>query len=117
MDLAPRLVSRLQLVVEELFLNTLEHGHRQSSDSLTPVNIEVMVDLEVLEDKVSLTYTDHAPAFNPLINPPGQSTAEATGVGLLLIRRLPDYTHYKRITDTSGNQVKMLFNLAPKLAI
>lgn len=112
MDLAPRLVSRLQLVAEELFLNTLEHGHRRSSDSPTPVNLEVMVDLEVLEDKVSLTYTDHAPAFNPLVNPPGHSTLEATGVGLLLIRRLPDYTHYKRITDTSGNQVKMLFYLA-----
>jgi len=51
---------RLTLLVEELFTNTVVHGHR--GDSAAPVQIA----LEVEPTRVSLVYADTAPPFDPL---------------------------------------------------
>ena len=51
---------RLNLVVEELFTNTVTHGHRGDSD------FPVWITLEVNDDTVRLTYLDQARPFNPL---------------------------------------------------
>jgi serine/threonine-protein kinase RsbW len=51
---------RLMLAVEELFTNTLKHGHRGDSDA--PVRIGLGVDPAYL----SLQYEDSAPPFDPL---------------------------------------------------
>ena len=51
---------RLSLLVEELFTNTVVHGHR--GDSAAPVQIA----LEVEPARVSLVYADTAPPFDPL---------------------------------------------------
>ena len=50
---------KANLVVEELFLNTVKHGHRGGSEA------PVWIMLEATEGKVSLTYEDRAPPFNP----------------------------------------------------
>ena len=54
-----RISMRLRLVVEELFVNTVTHGHGGDSDA--PVDITIVV----AEDRVVLTYVDVAPAFDP----------------------------------------------------
>jgi serine/threonine-protein kinase RsbW len=51
---------RLMLAVEELFTNTLKHGHRGDSDA--PVRIALGVD----SGNLSLQYEDSAPPFDPV---------------------------------------------------
>ena len=51
---------RLNLVLEELFTNTVKHGHRGDCDS------PVWIGLEANDNTVTLTYLDQAPPFNPL---------------------------------------------------
>jgi serine/threonine-protein kinase RsbW len=50
---------KLSLVLEELFLNTVKHGHRGGSDA------PVWMRLSAAGGQVSLTYEDRAPPFNP----------------------------------------------------
>lgn len=50
---------KTNLVVEELFLNTVKHGHRGGSDA--PVWITLTSDA----GQISLAYEDSAPPFNP----------------------------------------------------
>jgi anti-sigma regulatory factor (Ser/Thr protein kinase) len=47
---------RLQLVVEELFVNTVTYGH--GGDSEAPVDVSVCIDA----DRVTLVYEDNAPS-------------------------------------------------------
>jgi anti-sigma regulatory factor (Ser/Thr protein kinase) len=51
---------KLTLIVEELFTNTVNHGHRGGSDAPVFITVE--------EDKgnVKLIYEDSAPPFDPL---------------------------------------------------
>jgi serine/threonine-protein kinase RsbW len=48
-----------RLVLEELFLNTVKHGHKGGSDA--PIWIRLSADGE----KLAVTYEDRAPPFNP----------------------------------------------------
>jgi len=57
---APADTLRLTLIVEELFTNTLMHGHRGDHDS--PVRIE----LDIGPTRLALRYADCAPPFDPL---------------------------------------------------
>ena len=50
---------RLNLVLEELFTNTVRHGHAGDSDA------PVWVTLALQDEHVRLTYEDVAPPFNP----------------------------------------------------
>jgi anti-sigma regulatory factor (Ser/Thr protein kinase) len=50
---------RLNLVVEELFLNTVKHGHRGGSDS------PIWITLSSEAGAIRMIYEDHAPPFNP----------------------------------------------------
>jgi serine/threonine-protein kinase RsbW len=51
---------KLTLIVEELFTNTVNHGHRGDSDA------PVQISLEDTDGGVQLTYEDSAPQFDPL---------------------------------------------------
>jgi anti-sigma regulatory factor (Ser/Thr protein kinase) len=51
---------RLTLIIEELFTNTIVHGH--GGDHTSPVRIEVAIG----PTQMSLRYEDCAPPFNPL---------------------------------------------------
>lgn len=54
---------RTNLVVEELFMNTVRHGHRGGSDA------PVWITLEGDQGRVRLVYEDDAPPFNPFGRP------------------------------------------------
>jgi serine/threonine-protein kinase RsbW len=80
---------RLNLVVEELFTNTVKHGHRGDTDA--PIWVEV----SRAGDRVELVYEDKAPPFNPysriLDQPPPDTTVSMRkigGLGVLLTREL-----------------------------
>jgi serine/threonine-protein kinase RsbW len=51
---------KLTLIVEELFTNTVNHGHRGDSDA------PVFITFEEVEGDVELIYEDSAPRFDPL---------------------------------------------------
>lgn len=51
---------RLALVVEELFTNTVRHGHGGDSDA--PVRVGLGAD----PSRIELSYADRAPPFDPL---------------------------------------------------
>jgi anti-sigma regulatory factor (Ser/Thr protein kinase) len=86
---------RLTLVVEELFANTIRHGHGGDSDQA------VRVACEPRFGEVVLTYEDAAPPFDPVARiraTPGGAgpPAEAGGLGLLLIGALTAELAYVR---------------------
>jgi anti-sigma regulatory factor (Ser/Thr protein kinase) len=87
---------KLTLLVEELFTNTVLHGHRRDSDE--PVRVE----LEVEPGRIALTYEDTAPPHNPFedVQPPDetQSVEERLvgGLGVLLVATLAPDAQYQR---------------------
>jgi anti-sigma regulatory factor (Ser/Thr protein kinase) len=91
-----RLIRRVQLVVEELFVNTVTHGHGGDCDA--PVDVSVSVD----DDHVTVVYEDTAPAFDPFAgveSPDAAAPLEARSVGhlgLFLISQLAERRAYAR---------------------
>jgi anti-sigma regulatory factor (Ser/Thr protein kinase) len=101
---------RANVVLEELFTNTVRHGHRGDSDS--PVWLTASTQGGALE----LTYEDSAPPFNPYGALP-EGAPDATlrtrklgGLGVLLTRnltRLRDYAYlYGR------NRIRLVLNVS-----
>ncbi|HEY2335874.1 MAG TPA: ATP-binding protein [Burkholderiales bacterium] len=85
---------RLNLVLEELFTNTVRHGHGGDSDA------PVWVSLERDGEHVRLTYEDVAPPFNPYARLTAESP-DATlemrkvgGLGVLLTKEMAATRYY-----------------------
>jgi len=57
-------VLRLQLIVEELFTNTVEHGYGRECDQ--PIELAFSID----DARITLIYEDAAHAYNPLATLP-----------------------------------------------
>jgi serine/threonine-protein kinase RsbW len=91
-----QVASRLRLIIEELFTNSIQHGYRVESD--TPIRIE----LAVIEGHPVLKYEDSAPPYDlvnqvsalasrdvaPLDAPP------VDGLGIFLIGKLAYGAHH-----------------------
>jgi serine/threonine-protein kinase RsbW len=79
---------RLNLVMEELFINTIRHGHHGDCDA------PVWMTLDASERTVHVTYEDTAPPFNPYARLPAAGPDKADemrnigGLGLLLTKEL-----------------------------
>jgi anti-sigma regulatory factor (Ser/Thr protein kinase) len=71
---------RLNVVLEELFVNTVTHGHRGECDA------PVWVTLESQSGKVRVSYEDTGPPFNPYGYVSRKQ--EVGGLGVLLAREL-----------------------------
>jgi anti-sigma regulatory factor (Ser/Thr protein kinase) len=90
---------RLTLLVEELFTNTVVHGH--GGDSEAPVRIEC----EVSPGRVALTYEDTGPAHDPFarVIPPdadaGVEERPVGGLGVLLVSEMAQQVEYERAGD------------------
>ncbi len=85
---------KLNLVVEELFLNTVKHGHRGGSDA------PVWIRLAAEDGAVRLTYEDRAPPFNPFAAATREmlealaDTRREGGLGVLLAHGLTRESEY-----------------------
>jgi len=85
---------KANLVVEELFLNTVKHGHRGGSDA------PVWITLAARGGRVDLTYEDHAPPFNPFAAGTREmlealaSARKEGGLGVILARGLTASADY-----------------------
>lgn len=94
--IAPDLCLRLTLLVEELFVNTVTHGHGQDSDE--PVSLAV----DVRPGRIALTYEDTAPPHDPFVAvslPDEAASVEdrpVGGLGILLVSTLAEDVEYRR---------------------
>ncbi len=108
-DNEPRL--RLTLVVEELFSNTVQHGHR--GDAASPVRLA----LDLVAQGIDLFYEDRAPAFDPLDwarahpAPPTPDAETVGGRGVLLVQRLCSGARYA--FEEGCNRLWLQFALQP----
>ena len=88
---------RANLVVEELFLNTVKHGHRGGSDA------PIWITLEADAGRISLAYEDSAPPFNPFSRATKEmlealaETRREGGLGVLLANSLTSSADYSYV--------------------
>ncbi len=100
---------RLRVMVEELFTNTIEHGHGGGAD------VEVELALRRDERGIELAYADPGPPFDPgAAGRPGHLDADAAdrlpgGLGLHLVRELAAELDYRY--DGGHNRLRLLLQL------
>jgi anti-sigma regulatory factor (Ser/Thr protein kinase) len=105
--LGARLSMRLRLVVEELFVNTVTHGHGGDSDA--PVDITILL----ADDRVVLTYVDVAPPFDPFaeVQEPGADITlderPVGRVGVFLVTRFATRYEYARAGEANRVTVEL----------
>jgi anti-sigma regulatory factor (Ser/Thr protein kinase) len=90
---------RVTLLVEELFTNTVMHGHGGDSDA------PVRLDCEVEPGRLALVYEDTGPPHDPfavMASPdPAASVEERPigGLGVLLVAAMARHVEYQRVGD------------------
>ena len=88
---------KLTLLVEELFTNTITHGHKQDSEE--PVRLA----FAVRPGRIALTYEDTAPPYDPFagVTPPDAATTVEDrlvgGLGVLLVSTMAKDVEYRRV--------------------
>jgi anti-sigma regulatory factor (Ser/Thr protein kinase) len=80
---------RLNVVLEEVFVNTVMHGYHGDNDA------PVWITLDPRPSGVRVTYEDTAPPFNPLTY--AVETGKVGGLGVLLTRELATAREYAYI--------------------
>ncbi|MCB9459968.1 MAG: ATP-binding protein [Anaerolineaceae bacterium] len=99
-------IHQLQIAVEELVTNIVEHGYPPQDTSFAFIDVEVRRD----DTQVIVTIADDAPSYNPLDNPePDPETPlekrEKGGWGVYFVKQYVDAISY---TATAGrNQIVM----------
>lgn len=102
---------RLGLIIEELFTNTVEHGHGGDSDA--PIRVE----LRVTVSQLALLYEDAAPHFDPLarlLQSPPDLHAELDerrvgGLGIHLVTQMAASIRYAR--EDGFNRLRLVLQL------
>ncbi|HEY8156724.1 MAG TPA: ATP-binding protein [Myxococcota bacterium] len=94
-------ISRLQIVLEELFTNTIKYGYR--GDCERPVRLRLRC-----APPIELVYEDAAPPFDPTAwreNPPVRDDVGRKGIVLVL--GLAESVRYQRLPE--GNRLTLRF--------
>jgi len=104
-------IHRLVVILEELFLNTVQHGYGGGSDA--PVTVE----LSLLADELRCSYTDHAPLFVPPAGLPDHIERESDarplgGLGVAMVRSLASGLSHSQAGVDGGNRIVFSVSLA-----
>lgn len=98
---------KTNLVIEELFLNTVKHGHRGGADA--PVWITLTSD----DGEVSLAFEDIAPPFNPFAQATREmlealaETRREGGLGVILAHGLTSSADYAYVFGRNRIRLKV----------
>ena len=98
---------KTNLVIEELFLNTVKHGNRGGSDA------PVWLSLTAEDGQVSLSYEDNAPPFNPFARPTREmlealaETRREGGLGVILAHGLTSSADYAYVFGRNRIRLKV----------
>ena len=101
---------RMTLLVEELFTNTVVHGHGADSDA------PVRLDFEVAPGRISLVYEDTGPPHDPFATvatpDPGVEVQDRPvgGLGVLLVSAMAREVEYRRAGDR--NRISLVIGAA-----
>ncbi len=102
---------RLTLLVEELFTNTVAHGH--GGDSEKPVRVA----FDVTPGRVALTYEDTGPEHDPFaaIDAPdataGVEERRVGGLGVILVAAMASGVEYRRVEGR--NRISLVITAPP----
>jgi serine/threonine-protein kinase RsbW len=80
---------RIELIVEEVFVNIVQHSGLKNNDSILITC--------TLDKQVKIVFTDPGKPFNPL----NYQTAEEGGLGINLVKSLVDELIYDRENETN----------------
>jgi serine/threonine-protein kinase RsbW len=94
----PNVTSELQVVLDELLSNIMNHGLSGAAAGEREIRLQV----RRLDDCVQLKTSDDGPTFDPTRSQPLPvrdriAARRAGGVGLLFVRALVDDLHYERV--------------------
>lgn len=91
---------RLQLVVEELFMNTINHGHQGETEH------KVGIALFRNDNVLTLRYEDNAPPFDTSAIRTGNAAPDTLGgLGLGLIHGMGKSLCYRRIDQCNVTEI------------
>jgi len=99
--LPPGDAMRVELGLEEVFINVVTHGLIGAD----PDTARVTVDLRLLDGRLELAIEDPGPPFDPLHGTPpadttsGMEARHLGGLGIHLVRKLLDDVRYERRGD------------------
>jgi anti-sigma regulatory factor (Ser/Thr protein kinase) len=104
-------IHRLIVILEELFLNTVHHGHGGGSDA------PVTVALSVADGALHCSYTDCAPFFVPPTGLPSHvarapEARPVGGLGVAMVRSLASGLSHAPAAVGSGNRIVFSVDLA-----
>ncbi len=103
-------VLRVRLLLEELFTNTVHHGHGGDSDQ--PIDVV----LELTPREITIVYEDTAPMFDPLASlaPPiaAADAAPEGRLGLVILRGMAHDLLYERVDGR--NRLRLSLNASTK---
>jgi serine/threonine-protein kinase RsbW len=104
-------ISDLQLAVDEICANVIQHGYSEQGG-------ELEVTIEAIEGGVEATVRDWGRAFDPQAIPIPDVTAPLEGrrlggLGLYLVRKVMDHVHFA-FDEKNGNVVTMIKRIQPK---
>ncbi len=94
-DWPPALTFKINLVLEELAINVMNHGHDEGLHSIE-------ITLSSHPDTLTIEVADDGRPFDPLHDAPAPDTAAALedrqigGLGIHLVRSMIDELHYRR---------------------
>jgi len=98
---------KANLVIEELFLNTVKHGHRGGADA------PVWIELTKQGNEISLTFEDNAPPFNPFAAATREmlealaETRREGGLGVILAHGLTASADYAYVFGRNRIRLKL----------
>jgi len=97
-------ISRLQIVVEELFSNTIKYGY--GGECERPVRLRLQC-----SPRIELVYEDAAPPFDPTAwqetAPPGALEGRIGRKGISLVLGMAESVRYERLRE--GNRLTLRF--------
>ena len=95
---------RVELVVEELFTNTVQHGYGEDCDQ------PVWIGANFSNDGLCITYEDAAPAYKPLDQITERPSPTIGGLGLTLIEK---FAHTRYLHENGRNTIILTFSPTP----